>query len=45
MQVLIIGCGKMGSAAAEDLSRRMDAAEIVVADKNLEVVKKREENW
>jgi saccharopine dehydrogenase-like NADP-dependent oxidoreductase len=39
MRVLIIGCGRMGSVAAEDLSLRMDAAEVVVADKNLEVAK------
>lgn len=39
MRVLIIGCGRMGSVAAEDLSLRMDAADIVVADKNLEVAK------
>ncbi len=39
MHVLIIGCGRMGSTAAEDLSLRMDAADIVVADKNPEVAK------
>ena len=39
MHVLIIGCGRMGSVAAEDLSLRMDAVDIVVADKNPEAVK------
>jgi len=34
MRVLVVGCGRMGSAAAEDLSNSLSPAEIVVADRN-----------
>ncbi|MEM1536639.1 MAG: saccharopine dehydrogenase family protein [Candidatus Bathyarchaeia archaeon] len=34
MRVLLIGCGRMGSAAAEDLARTLSDADIVVADSN-----------
>ncbi len=34
MRVLVIGCGRMGSAAAEDLAKRVASAEVVVADKD-----------
>jgi len=39
MRVLVVGCGRMGSAAAKDLSRALSRAEIVVADKNPAVAK------
>jgi saccharopine dehydrogenase-like NADP-dependent oxidoreductase len=32
MKVLIVGCGNIGSIAAEDLAKSMDSVEIVVAD-------------
>ncbi|MEM0095467.1 MAG: saccharopine dehydrogenase family protein [Candidatus Bathyarchaeia archaeon] len=34
MRVLVVGCGRMGSAAAEDLSRTLSHAKVVVADKD-----------
>lgn len=34
MRVLLIGCGRMGSAAAEDLARTLSDVDIVVADSN-----------
>jgi saccharopine dehydrogenase-like NADP-dependent oxidoreductase len=39
MRVLVVGCGRMGSAAAEDLSNSLGRAEIVVADRNLAAAK------
>jgi len=39
MRVLIVGCGRIGSAAAEDLTRTLTQAEIFVADKSLYVAK------
>jgi saccharopine dehydrogenase-like NADP-dependent oxidoreductase len=39
MRVLIVGCGRMGSAAAEDLSNSLDHVEIVVADRDLAAAK------
>jgi lysine 6-dehydrogenase len=39
MRVLVLGCGRMGSAAAEDLSNSLGHAEIVVADRNLATAK------
>lgn len=40
MRVLVVGCGRMGSAAAEDLMRTLSHAEVVVADKNSSAAKK-----
>ncbi|MEM2281171.1 MAG: saccharopine dehydrogenase NADP-binding domain-containing protein [Candidatus Bathyarchaeia archaeon] len=34
MRLLVIGCGRMGSAAAEDLTRTLSDADVVVADLN-----------
>jgi len=34
MKVLILGCGNIGSVAAEDLAKSMSSFEVVVADKN-----------
>jgi lysine 6-dehydrogenase len=34
MKVLILGCGNIGSIAAEDIGRSMDSIEVVVADRN-----------
>ncbi len=34
MQVIVIGCGRMGSVAAEDLAKRMGEIEVFVADKD-----------
>ena len=39
MRALVIGCGRMGSAAAEDLAKRMRDAEVFVADKDAEKAK------
>jgi len=35
MKVLVLGCGNIGSVAAEDLAKHLKSAEIVVADKDL----------
>jgi lysine 6-dehydrogenase len=35
MKVLVLGCGNIGSVAAEDLANSLSSAEIVVADNNL----------
>jgi len=40
MKALIIGCGNMGSVAAEDLAASMSSVEIVVADKETERARK-----
>lgn len=34
MKVLILGCGNIGSVAAEDIAKNMSSVEVVVADKN-----------
>jgi saccharopine dehydrogenase-like NADP-dependent oxidoreductase len=34
MKVLVLGCGNIGSVAAEDLAKSLSSAEIVVADKD-----------
>jgi len=34
MKVLILGCGNIGSVAAEDIGKSIDAIEVVVADRN-----------
>lgn len=34
MRILILGCGNIGSVAAEDLARSMGSIEVVVADRN-----------
>jgi len=34
MKVLVLGCGNIGSVAAEDLAKSMSSLEVVVADKN-----------
>lgn len=34
MRAIVMGCGNIGSVAAEDLARSMDTIEIVVADNN-----------
>lgn len=34
MKVLILGCGNIGSVAAEDLAKSLSSIEVVVADKN-----------
>jgi saccharopine dehydrogenase-like NADP-dependent oxidoreductase len=34
MKVLILGCGNIGSVAAEDLAESMSSVQVVVADKN-----------
>jgi len=34
MRVVVIGCGRMGSAAAEDLAKKMRNIEVFVADKD-----------
>jgi saccharopine dehydrogenase-like NADP-dependent oxidoreductase len=35
MKVLILGCGNIGSVAAEDFAKTMSSVEVFVADKNL----------
>ena len=35
MKVLVVGCGHIGSVAAEDLARSMSSVEVYVADKNV----------
>ncbi len=40
MKVLIVGCGHIGSIAAEDLARSMSTVKISVADKNVARAKK-----
>jgi lysine 6-dehydrogenase len=39
MKVLVLGCGNIGSVAAEDLAKSMNSVEIVVADKDEERAK------
>lgn len=39
MRVLVIGCGRMGSAAAKDLTLTLSHAEVVVADIDLNTAK------
>ncbi|MEM2988169.1 MAG: saccharopine dehydrogenase family protein [Candidatus Bathyarchaeia archaeon] len=39
MRVIVIGCGRMGSTAAEDLAKKTDSIEIFVADKDAEKAK------
>jgi saccharopine dehydrogenase-like NADP-dependent oxidoreductase len=39
MKVIVMGCGNIGSVAAEDLAKRMSSTEVVVADKNEERAK------
>jgi len=34
MKVLVLGCGRIGSVAAEDIAESMSSIEVVVADKN-----------
>jgi len=34
MKVLILGCGNIGSVAAEDIGKSIDSIEVVVADRN-----------
>jgi len=34
MKVLVLGCGNIGSVAAEDMAKSMSSIEVVVADKN-----------
>lgn len=40
MKVLVLGCGNIGSAAAEDLAKSLSSLEIVVADKDENRAKK-----
>ena len=40
MKVLLLGCGNIGSIAAEDFARNMDSAEVSVGDKNIARAKK-----
>lgn len=40
MKALIMGCGNMGSVAAEDVATNMSSVEVVVADKDAERAKK-----
>jgi saccharopine dehydrogenase-like NADP-dependent oxidoreductase len=35
MKVLILGCGNIGSAAAEDIAKSMSSIEVVIADKSI----------
>jgi saccharopine dehydrogenase-like NADP-dependent oxidoreductase len=39
MKVIVMGCGNIGSVAAEDLAKSMNSNEVVVADKNEERAK------
>ncbi|MEM3617191.1 MAG: saccharopine dehydrogenase family protein [Candidatus Bathyarchaeia archaeon] len=39
MRAIIIGCGRMGSAAAEDLAKKMSNIEVFVADKDADRAK------
>ena len=39
MKVLILGCGNIGSVAAEDFAKSMSSVEVFVADKNVTRVK------
>jgi saccharopine dehydrogenase-like NADP-dependent oxidoreductase len=40
MEVLLLGCGNIGSIAAEDFARSMGSAEVSVGDKNIARAKK-----
>lgn len=44
MRVVVIGCGRMGSAAAEDLAKRMSSVEVFVADKDADKAKETARN-
>jgi len=44
MRILVVGCGNIGSVAAEDLARSLRSADIVVADKNEERARRVSEN-
>ncbi len=39
MRVLVVGCGRMGSAAAEDFARSLSSVDVVVADVDSSIAK------